>query len=139
MGFMVSAQTRSNRLQICKKCEHYVESTRSCGTLILGEDVVVGTERKKLCGCVMTIKTRLKTAQCPIDKWGAIITPELIAKITELLEGITDRLSKEQHEELLKFYNLSTGENRQASNCKSCVRGMIDDMRNLIQNDTEKN
>jgi hypothetical protein len=42
------------RLEICKKCEFYVESTTQCSK----------------CGCFMKIKTLLPFSKCPIDKWG---------------------------------------------------------------------
>lgn len=41
------------RLQICKECPRLFKPTMQC----------------KECGCFMRIKTRLKSASCPIGKW----------------------------------------------------------------------
>ena len=40
------------RLDICKSCEHY--TGRFC----------------KKCGCLMSIKVRIKSTSCPIGLWG---------------------------------------------------------------------
>lgn len=42
------------RKNICKQCEHY--KVLFCNK----------------CGCSINLKTRLKKAKCPIDKWGKI-------------------------------------------------------------------
>ena len=41
------------RLDICNQCEFLRK----------------GSQRCKLCGCFMTLKTTLKQAKCPIGKW----------------------------------------------------------------------
>ena len=41
------------RLEICKTCPFYRKLSNTC----------------KKCGCFMTLKTTLKNARCPIDKW----------------------------------------------------------------------
>ena len=51
--FCESTVTNS-RLQLCNSCPHFVKSTSQC----------------KKCGCFMSAKTRLKSATCPIGKWG---------------------------------------------------------------------
>ena len=73
--FIVSAQTRANRLNTCRGCEHFVESTQSCGPL-----VTEAFTDSKLCGCHMPTKTRLKWAECPLGKWEAVITGEQLAE-----------------------------------------------------------
>jgi len=35
----IDRKTREERMSICKGCEHYNETTRSCGTLVLGDDL----------------------------------------------------------------------------------------------------
>jgi Fe2+ or Zn2+ uptake regulation protein len=39
------------RIKVCRECEHY--------------KMFVCTQ----CGCIMPIKTRIKQAACPINKW----------------------------------------------------------------------
>jgi hypothetical protein len=76
--------TRNQRLEICKACPHYIESTRTCGPLIIGEDQgelvkIDGRKRKlRLCGCIMPVKTRLKTSKCPLGKWGSLVDAEAL-------------------------------------------------------------
>ena len=49
----VDEKTKTERLNICKACEHYIASTTNC----------------KKCGCFMGIKSKVKNAVCPIGKW----------------------------------------------------------------------
>jgi len=41
----------TERMQICKTCEHYKAGVCS------------------MCGCVLKYKTKMETERCPIDKW----------------------------------------------------------------------
>lgn len=51
-GFKTSEEDKAgNRLEICKGCDHF--DGTSC----------------KLCGCVMTWKSKIEAAHCPIDRW----------------------------------------------------------------------
>lgn len=43
----------NQRYEICKACPELIQLTKQC----------------KKCGCVMTAKTRLEAAKCPIGKW----------------------------------------------------------------------
>jgi hypothetical protein len=42
------------RWDVCSSCEKLYKPTNTC----------------KVCGCFMVVKTNLKTAKCPIGKWG---------------------------------------------------------------------
>jgi hypothetical protein len=44
------------RLEICKACPELIKVSGQC----------------KKCGCVMSLKTQLPHATCPIGKWGAL-------------------------------------------------------------------
>lgn len=41
------------RFEICKSCPELIHLTKQC----------------KQCGCVMTLKTKLEAATCPLNKW----------------------------------------------------------------------
>lgn len=41
------------RLSICKSCPELIKTTHQC----------------KKCGCLMHLKTKLKKATCPLEKW----------------------------------------------------------------------
>jgi RNA polymerase-binding transcription factor DksA len=49
-------EVRDERYAICKECPRLISITRTC----------------KECGCFMALKTWLKDASCPLDKWGTV-------------------------------------------------------------------
>ncbi len=50
----VDGDVKESRLRICRACPEFAKTTATC----------------KVCGCFMKIKTTLKTANCPKDKWN---------------------------------------------------------------------
>lgn len=46
-------EVSSVRFNICKACPELIKMTKQC----------------KKCGCFMAIKTKIKLASCPIEKW----------------------------------------------------------------------
>ena len=122
--FFVTGQKRSDRLEICKGCEHYVQTTKSCGPLL-----TEAFTDSKLCGCHMPTKTRLKVASCPLDKWEAEITKADLEEIKKFLKTENQFRTSGQ---LAKLYGKATGTNQQASSCSSCNRRMLDELNKLI-------
>ena len=122
--FFVTGQKRSDRLEICKSCEHYVQATKSCGPLL-----TEAFTDSKLCGCHMPTKTRLKVASCPLDKWQAEITKADLEEIKKFLKTENQFRTSGQ---LAKLYGKATGTNQQASSCSSCNRRMLDELNKLI-------
>lgn len=51
----VSDEEYEDRLKICKTCDRYNDG------------------RCLECGCYLSIKARMSTEKCPLDKWGKII------------------------------------------------------------------
>jgi hypothetical protein len=49
----VDNEIREYRYDICKSCDKFINLTKQC----------------KECGCFMTLKTKLKIASCPLNKW----------------------------------------------------------------------
>jgi hypothetical protein len=49
----VEESISTSRLDICKACPELIKLTSQC----------------KKCGCLMTLKTKLTNAACPIGKW----------------------------------------------------------------------
>ena len=122
--FFVTGQKRSDRLEICKGCEHYVQATKSCGPLL-----TEAFTDSKLCGCHMPTKTRLKVASCPLDKWQAEIAKADLEEIKKFLKTENQFRTSGQ---LAKLYGKATGTNQQASSCSSCNRRMLDELNKLI-------
>ena len=48
------------RFEICKSCPEFIKLTTQC----------------KQCGCIMSAKTKLPNAECPLGKWGRVDTDE---------------------------------------------------------------
>ena len=48
-----SQETADQRLAICNSCPEFVKVTSQC----------------RKCGCIMSLKTKLEKAECPIGKW----------------------------------------------------------------------
>lgn len=49
----VHPDEKARRLAICKGCEFFRESSKTCSK----------------CGCFMSLKTTLSRASCPVHKW----------------------------------------------------------------------
>jgi hypothetical protein len=122
--FFVTGQKRSDRLTICQGCEHFVQSTKSCGPL-----VTEAFTDSKLCGCHMPTKTRLKVASCPLGKWEAEIKESDLDAIRTLIENPQDATNGD----LAELYSKATGTNTQASQCSSCNRKMFNELKQLLK------
>jgi len=120
----VSAQTRSDRLAVCRDCEHYVEKTASCGPLV--KEALTDSP---LCGCFMPAKTRFKVSSCPLGKWQAVITPKDIERIREFLERDNRLRRAEELTELARKY---LGPNKQATSCGSCNSTLMKELQRIV-------
>tara|TARA_Y100000401_G_C8305513_1_gene216687 strand:- start:107 stop:364 length:258 start_codon:yes stop_codon:yes gene_type:complete len=45
-----------SRMDICNSCVHFIHKDNTCG----------------VCGCLMHIKAKWQTSQCPKDKWDKL-------------------------------------------------------------------
>jgi hypothetical protein len=124
-------------LDICKGCEHYT-AIGSCGPL--GRKTKVKEEIKgrkgefELCGCVMSIKCKVKFARCPIMKWSPTeATKEEMnffrdaSRFTKKMNG-KNSLSSNEIQELYKFHNHTHGSKRKSSGCAPCVKSAMEDL-----------
>lgn len=125
--FFVTGQKRTDRLVICQGCEHFVQATKSCGPL-----VTEAFTDSKLCGCHMPTKTRLKVASCPLGKWEAEIKESDLDAIRKLIENPT----KATNGDLAELYSKATGTNTKASQCSSCNRRMLNELKQLLKDAT---
>ncbi len=125
--FFVTGQKRTDRLAICYDCEHFVQSTKSCGPL-----VTEAFTDSKLCGCHMPTKTRLKVASCPLGKWQAEIKQSDLDAIRELIQNPHNATNAD----LARLYSKATGTNAEATRCASCNRKMLNDLKQLLKDAT---
>jgi len=85
----------------------------------------------------MPAKASLKSEACPIKKWGPTVSPQDLAEIREFVNSLENFISREQNEKLVEMYNRTYGVNEVPSNCSSCVRGMIENLKKTVNADTE--
>jgi len=138
MMFVISAQKRANRMQICKECEHYITLTKSCGTLGIGTEVEdENGDKVKLCGCIMPIKTSLRISSCPLNKWTKYIRDEDIENIKILLKELDGKnvIRGNQILQLTELWNKASGGNKKVSSCNSCIRQTIKELNEFIKDE----
>lgn len=51
--YITQEDTINERFNVCKGCPEFIKMTGTC----------------KECGCFMQLKTRMKSATCPLGKW----------------------------------------------------------------------
>lgn len=52
----VETEIAEERMSICRGCEHFISLTTQCTQ----------------CGCIMSAKTKLPNASCPVGKWQQV-------------------------------------------------------------------
>ena len=53
----VSDEIQKIRFNVCQGCDKFIKLTSQC----------------KECGCVMSLKTQLPAASCPLNKWHSVV------------------------------------------------------------------
>lgn len=116
------------RLDICRACKFFEQSTQSCGTLILGDEVETEVlfRRKsiKLCGCVMPVKAKLAFASCPASKWDGVLSLEEQIEFKRFLLDMKaqGRLDSKDMLRFYKYKDKATGAHNERSTCVACVK-----------------
>ena len=130
----VTHQQRTERLAICKACNHYKEKTRSCGDLLKPRTYRGGV---KTCGCFLPAKVKFKLSSCPNDYWEAQVTDEDKNAIREVI-GYSGNLEPEQVQKLVANYNKAIGANAKPTGCSSCLQRMKKELIAFLESDEEK-
>ena len=131
----VNAQTKSERLTICRACEHYVDATESCGTLVIGKTVEHEGESVKLCGCIMPIKTSLRVGSCPLNLWEHQFSESDLDRMKTWLKMLPNTINASQQMELLIHYNKVTSQSKRSiGSCGKCAQNLIKTIREFVDN-----
>ena len=131
--FFVEAKEKERRLGICHKCKFYQESTKSCGTLLVGDEVTYRKKKVRLCGCRMPVKAKLKAMSCPLGKWKPWYKPEDMERLTQVLDAFKGRtVTHTMNNEMTEWYNKLTGDTRQPSTCRPCIQEMVSRLRTFV-------
>jgi len=108
--------------------------TRSCGTLLKGEEIIYKGAPVKLCGCIMPIKAHLKASSCPINTWTSLISQKDLKQLkTTLGEMSGNRITKEQNIILTELHNKIAGRNNRVSSCGPCVKEMVKELKTILE------
>ena len=92
MSIFSSTTLSKDRIAICDACKHFRKRTRTCGTPVKGNNIKVNKVAYKLCGCFMDVKSKLKFATCPLNKWvGLQISHKEYLEVKELLDATQHR------------------------------------------------
>lgn len=150
--FLTPLKIRNERLSICKQCKWFVKSTSSCGPLrpqnLLGAKKVEVDwdeddphnkrryrKKVKLCGCDMTVKTRLAFASCPANKWLAMgeDPDKLTKKAKEIRDFVlplknANRIESDQLKQLFRYASEIEGRPVPYTTCPPCIREIINAM-----------
>jgi hypothetical protein len=124
----------------CGRCKFFVPETQTCGQARwkgVGQEVKYRGKKFNLCGCVMTIKTKIPWATCPLGKWGVSeqlgdqeVMKELIDRAEKLVNHRTN--SKEWKAELSEIYGEIQGE-KVKTNCQPCIETYHRDLQRLVR------
>tara|TARA_R110002153_G_scaffold257956_3_gene417257 strand:- start:1718 stop:2131 length:414 start_codon:yes stop_codon:yes gene_type:complete len=125
---------QNDRFNTCRKCKFFKKKTNTCGTPIIGNKVKYNKKEYKLCGCFMDIKSRLRYARCPLNKWKDNIKLSLAeyTELKELLSHSIDKVTREQNRDLAILHRKYFNSDAKPSSCAPCVLGHINDLHKVI-------
>ena len=122
-----------DRIAICESCKHFKKRSRTCGTPIKGNTITINKVKHKLCGCFMDIKSTLKFAHCPLNKWkGLELTHEEYIEVKELLESTKHSITNIQQQQLRLYSEKYLGIRVESSSCSPCVRKNLDRLNQIV-------
>tara|TARA_R110002096_G_scaffold23469_5_gene74657 strand:- start:5599 stop:6000 length:402 start_codon:yes stop_codon:yes gene_type:complete len=127
---LTSTTLASDRIKECEKCPHFRKRTRTCGTPLVGNKV----GSKRTCGCFMDVKTKLKFAKCPLNKWeGLQITHDEYLEVKGLLDATQHQISNIQQQQMRLYMEKYLGVRVGSSSCAPCVKNNLISLRQIIE------
>jgi len=141
--FLVHGKIESERMAICRACEFYNKEHGTCGTPRwinpLGQQVTWYRSKKRLCGCVMKVKSKLSWTSCPLGKWKGALTESDYKKLSKYVKSIENKntFNRSDLEELYKWVSIVEGNTVNVSTCNSCVKDAMDEIRKVVRQYTE--
>ena len=131
--WLAKTETKASRLEICKGCKHFTKRG-TCGTPVLGDEVVVDGVTLRTCGCFMHVKASLKSSFCPLGKWtGEALTKDEACALQRLLKSIDGQVTGETLEELFAFKSKLSGRTEQVTTCAPCVRELVENLKKQVR------
>lgn len=142
MQFRANEKLRTERMTECRACEHYNKEHGTCGTprwlKPQGDTVTHYRSKRKLCGCKMSLKVQLPWSSCPLGKWKGNVSPDQMKRIVKYVKTVEGKSTfyPDDLKLLYEFMSLIAGKHIPVSNCASCVKDAIKELR-LVANDAE--
>ena len=132
--WLAKTETQAARLDVCRSCEHFT-SKGTCGTPVIGNEVIVNGEKLRTCGCIMRVKASLKSSFCPLGKWtGEALTKEEACALKRLLKSIDGQVVGETITELFMYKSKLSGRHEPVTTCAPCVRELIENLKKQVRN-----
>lgn len=138
MSIVVKPEVAAERLKICRGCKFYVDSTGSCGPLLIGKKAKYYRRVIKLCGCIMKLKVNFHLASCPADKWQPVaLSPEKRLKLLAFMQSIEgkSKLDNLQVQQLYDWRAKISGITRQVQFCPPCVVEIINELKEALSHE----
>lgn len=134
MAIFVRTSVYNKRLEICKECDHFNAETKSCGTLVTGDEVIHNGEVKRTCGCFMPIKAKLAFLSCPLGEWGAQLSKREIVRLKRLIEEIEKEgmITDSNRVQLYEFYRKTLDTVVDNTTCETCVRNWYKELKETL-------
>lgn len=144
----VPPQISTQRMNTCLACKYFKSSTKSCGTLFIGDrlsieesariqeenQIVYRKKRIRLCGCRMQLKTKLAFAQCPIGKWKPYyLNSDEMNELRSFMESLpkSGRIVSEDVDRLYDWvYRITRIKLRR---CTTCVSQLIQEINSNLK------
>ena len=126
--FFVNKKIYKERLDICKKCDHYFKPTGNCG----------------ICGCFMRIKASISVMECPKEYWLKTkeheapkeIPKHLIKEVKQIYKDIKGGKIKdhETKKKMIELYNtIYDATYKVTTNCRSCLSSVRNGIINIYE------
>tara|TARA_R110000796_G_scaffold114270_1_gene225976 strand:+ start:304 stop:567 length:264 start_codon:yes stop_codon:yes gene_type:complete len=84
----------------------------------------------------MKVKAAIAFTRCPIGKWEREndLTPDQLSILRRLVNQIgSDKVNHDENVGITNLYNEIFGMNKKVSSCGSCVRQIVNDLKEVLK------
>ena len=84
----------------------------------------------------MKVKAAIAFTRCPIGKWEREndLTPDQLSILKRLVNQIgSDKVNHDENVGITNLYNEIFGMNKKVSSCGSCVRQIVNDLKEVLK------
>ena len=84
----------------------------------------------------MKVKAAIAFTRCPIGKWEREndLTPDQLSILNRLMDQIgADKVNHDENVGITNLYNEIFGMNKKVSSCGTCVRQIVNDLKEVLK------